>query len=232
MIIRQKYLSNDIYGKGVHMDNKIKQTIENYIKLEQCYRREIALIIVANVEGKTIEYDDYENTSVLSEYYTIDEFETISTTYKKLGYEVFCFFSERDFMNAIINHKINTTKKLLVINSAQTGTYIGRKSLIPAFCEYYKIMHTGSNPYVVSLCRDKFHTNTIINPFVSYHLNTYLFSNQEKWINDIKPQIGERIIIKLNCESASIGLTTDNILYYKGQESDVDCQVKLTHFFT
>ena len=58
-------------------------------------------------------------------------------------------------MDAIINQKIKTNKKLLVINSAQTGIYIGRKSLIPAFCDHYKIMHTGSNPYVVSLCRDK-----------------------------------------------------------------------------
>lgn len=202
------------------MDKKIKNIIEKYITFEKSFNQKLAIVIVANVESLTQNFDDYENTSVLSEYYTVDEFETISITYKKLGYEVFCFFSEDDFMDAIINQKIKTNKKLLVINSAQTGIYIGRKSLIPAFCDHYKIMHTGSNTYVVSLCRDKFHTNAIINSFVDYHLNTYLFHKSKKWLNNIKPQIDERVIIKLNGESASIGLTTDNIIYYKGQESD------------
>lgn len=202
------------------MDRDIRQIIDLYIKLEQAHKGEILLILVANVEGKIPEYDDYENTSVLSEYYTIDEFETISKTYKKLGYEVFCFFSEKEFMHAIINNKIKTTKKILVINSAQSGTYIGRKSLIPSFCDYYKIMHTGSNPYVVSLCRNKYHTNSIINPYVSHKLNTYLYDMQRKWINNNKPKNGEHIIIKLNYESASIGLTKENIIYYNETESD------------
>lgn len=193
--------------------------IKKYIELGNYHKNDIAIVIVANVDGKTKQYDDYENASVLSEYYTLDEFETISQTYKKLGYEVFCFFSEESFMDSIINHKFTTQKSLLVINSAQTGTYIGRKSLIPAFCEYYKIMHTGSNPYIVSLCRDKFHTSTILNTVANYTLKTYLY-NTGKWINDKRPTVGERIIIKLNCESASIGLTSDNIMDYAGEETD------------
>ena len=193
----------------------IKAELEFYKMFEQKFRSEISLVLVANVEGKTSEYDDYSDTSVLSEYYTLDEYELISTTYKKLGYELINYFSEQEFMYAIINNSIhNSHKKILVINSAQTGTYIGRKSLVPAFCDYFKIMHTGSNPYVVSLCRDKFHSSTILNQFMSIHLETYLYSSTFGWLGGLRPYIGQKIIAKLNRESASIGLSNDNIYIY------------------
>lgn len=202
------------------MNRNICQIIDDYRKIEFDNRKKILLILVANVDGKTDEYDDYESTSVLSEYYTFDEFETISRTYKNLGYEVLSYFSEKEFMHAIINKEITTDKTILVVNSAQSGTYVGRKSLIPSFCDHCKLMHTGSNAYVVSLCRNKFHTSMIINTYVPHKLNAYLFDAQQKWINSNRPQIGERLIIKLNSESASIGLTKDNIINYNGVGSD------------
>ena len=82
----------------------IKAELEFYKMFEQKFRSEISLVLVANVEGKTSEYDDYSDTSVLSEYYTLDEYELISTTYKKLGYELINYFSEQEFMYAIINN--------------------------------------------------------------------------------------------------------------------------------
>lgn len=193
----------------------MKAELEFYKMFEQKFRSEILLVLVANVEGKTSEYDDYFDTSVLSEYYTLNEYELISATYKKLGYELINYFSEQEFMSAIINNNIhNSHKKILVINSAQTGTYIGRKSLIPAFCDYFKIMHTGSNPYVVSLYRDKFHSSTILNQYIPINLKTYLYSSMFGWLEELHPPIGQKIIAKLNRESASIGLCNDNIYIY------------------
>lgn len=203
----------------------IKAELEAYKMFEEKFRSEILLVLVSNVEGKTSEYDDYSETSVLSEYYTLDEYELISTTYKKLGYELINYFSEKEFMSAIINNNIhNLHKKIFVINSAQTGTYIGRKSLVPAFCDYFKIMHTGSNPYVVSLCRDKFHSSTILNQYMPTHLETYLYSFTYGWLGGLRPSIGQKIIAKLNGESASIGLSYDNICIYS---LDVDQTLKL-----
>ena len=69
-------------------NHEIKILIDKYLKLEEQHRNQLLLILVANVEGENSEYDDYKNTSVLSEYYTLEEFETLSTTYKKMGYEV------------------------------------------------------------------------------------------------------------------------------------------------
>lgn len=119
--------------------NDIKKYIKDFQNIEENQRSKLLIVLVAKVDGETQNYDDYQNTSVLSEYYTLDEYENLSVSLKKLGYEVISYFNETDFIDAIINNKINRLrKKILVINSAQTGTYIGRKSLIPAFCEHFE----------------------------------------------------------------------------------------------
>lgn len=188
--------------------------------LERNYRSNLLLVLIANVEGKTNGFDDYSNTSVLSEYYTLIEYELICETYKKLGYEVLNFFSEKDFMSAVIKENTHMSRKnMFVINSAQTGIYVGRKSLIPAFCDYFKIMYTGSNPYVVSLCRDKFSSNVILNQYLPNHMDTYLYSENGGWTGNVCPRVGQKVIAKLNGESASIGLTQDNVFLYS-PESD------------
>lgn len=66
-----------------------------------------------------------------------------------------CFIDEMDFIKNYItnNYYRNDSKYPIVINTAQKGTAIGRKSLIPAFCDLYGLCHTNSNPYVVSLAR-------------------------------------------------------------------------------
>lgn len=199
----------------------IKKYIKKFQEFEESQRSELLLVLVANVDGETQNYDDYQNTSVLSEYYTLDEYENLSISLKKLGYEVISYFNETDFMNAIINNKINNRgKKVLVINSAQTGTYVGRKSLIPAFCEHFKIMYTGSNPYVVSLCRDKFHSNAILNNYLQNPMPTYLYSYIYGWMDNKSPQLGKKIIAKLNGESASIGLTKENVFIYSSHSDN------------
>lgn len=200
----------------LYMDQQIiKQQLDSYKMFEKKFRSDLLLVLVANVEGKTKEFDDYSNTSVLSEYYTLNEYELISGTYKRLGYELLNYFSEKDFMSAVIDKKIHTShKKIFVINSAQTGIYVGRKSLIPAFCDYFKIMYTGSNPHVVSLCRDKFCSSALINKYLSRHLDAYLYSTNGGWAGSMCPPIGQKVIAKLNGESASIGLTQDNVFIY------------------
>ena len=109
--------------------NDIKKYIKDFQNIEENQRSKLLIVLVAKVDGETQNYDDYQNTSVLSEYYTLDAYENLSVSLKKLGYEVISYFNETDFIDAIINNKINRLrKKILVINSAQIGTYIGRKS--------------------------------------------------------------------------------------------------------
>ena len=53
-----------------------------------------------------------------------------------------------DFIKAVLENKIGNLEQLIVMNSSQKGTHIGRKSLVPAFCGLHNIKFTGSNAYV------------------------------------------------------------------------------------
>ena len=55
--------------------NDIKNYIKNFQNIEENQRSKLLIVLVANVDGETQNYDDYQNTSVLSEYYTLDEYE-------------------------------------------------------------------------------------------------------------------------------------------------------------
>ena len=91
--------------------NDIKKYIKDFQNIEENQRSKLLIVLVANVDGETQNYDDYQNTSVLSEYYTLDEYENLSVSLKKLGYEVISYFNETDFIDAIINNKINRLRK-------------------------------------------------------------------------------------------------------------------------
>ena len=50
------------------MNQNICEIIDVYRNLEHNYKNEILIVLVANVEGKTNDYDDYESTSVSVSY--------------------------------------------------------------------------------------------------------------------------------------------------------------------
>lgn len=177
---------------------------------------QIKIFLVSNIREKTDNFSDYSGTSVVSEYLSLNQQELIVESLRNSGFETVCFIDEMDFIKNYItnNYYRNDSKYPIVINTAQKGTAIGRKSLIPAFCDLYGLCHTNSNPYVVSLARNKYHCNCILKSNGLPTTNDYLYLPNEGWLLDKHPNEGEKVIVKLNYETSSIGLTSDNIFVY------------------
>ena len=195
---------------------KIIELINTYITESNMHKNKIHLILVVNLRGITENDDDYDGTSIEAEYWAIEKFEIILNTYRNIGFEVSCFYDEKDFINYYIKNLYgnNIEKDYLVINYAQKGTSIGRKSLIPSFCDLFKLKRTGSNPYVVSLARNKYHSSCILSNNNIPTAQSYLYHYEYGWISSLKPSFNEIVIAKLNYESSSIGLSSDNIFMY------------------
>lgn len=190
-----------------------KQILDYYINIGKNNTKKYKIALVANVRGKTKNYVDFDSSSVINEYFSLTLYEEIQRTLRNAGYEVCTFFDEDDFIKAVLENKIGNLEQLIVMNSSQKGTHIGRKSLVPAFCGLHNIKFTGSNAYVVSLCRNKFHTNCISQNRNLYTPDTYIYNLKYGWISG-KPTLGEKVIIKLNNEACSIGMTKKNIIKY------------------
>ena len=103
----------------------------------------------------------------------------------------------------------------IVLNSAQKGVCIGRKSLTPAFCDLHKIWHNNSNAYAVSLCRHKYHTGCLLEYFGYTCPKSWSYNYAYGWLLNHRPDQGARVIAKLNYETSSIGLDSNNIFIYK-----------------
>lgn len=178
------------------------------------------IFLVSNIREKTDNFADYDGTSVISEYLSLNQQELIVESLRNNGFETLCFNDEMDFIKNFItnDYYINDNKEKIVINTAQKGTAIGRKSLIPAFCDLYGIRHTNSNPYVVSLARNKYHCSCLLNSNGLPTTSDCLYIPQKGWLLGKSPKPGTKVIVKLNYETSSIGLTSDNIFVYDSQK--------------
>lgn len=189
------------------------------------------IIIIANIKGKTIENDNYPDNSISAEFMTLNNFENIVETFRNIGFETTAYFDENDFIKESIknNYWKEYHKKVIVYNTAQNGTQIGRKSLIPAFCYQNGITICGSNPYVVSLTRHKYHCDQLLNASGINTPKSFFFLGNDRWYMEKKPEDNMKVLAKLNYEASSIGMTKDNLFRYN--DNKIAFLNKLSEFY-
>jgi len=186
--------------------------IDNLLKISQKQIKEKTKVIYLYNQKADNLSDDYRGFSVLSEYLDLSEIGEISNSIISAGFLFHDFSNEFDFINYVIENKKEFNKnKYVIVNNIQTGTKIGRKSLIPAFCDMINIPYTNSNPYVVSLCRNKYHCNCILETHNLPVPKTWLLTRKKKWLNKDNPPLDLNVFLKPNCESSSIGIDDTNI---------------------
>lgn len=174
------------------------------------------LILVCNSKGSTTDHEKYMTFQMETEYFSDDEFDQIVSMFSSIGIPMEFFLHEDDFFKYVI---LNNPQDIVVYNAAQSGTGPGRKSLVPAFCNLHGIPCTGSNAYVVSLCRHKYHVNKLLEQAGIPVPETWLYSCG--WLLGKQPPHDYKVILKPIYESASIGIDQDSIYNYKICSDDV-----------
>lgn len=201
---------------------KERDFLQKYIDLAYKNRENYLVIIVGNVVGITRQYEDFsKGTSITDEYYTLSQFNRISSCLQQIGFNTLCYFDEMDFIYDVLSCRIrnNYPQKFLVLNFAQKGLVRGRKSLVPVFCEMNNIIHTNSNGFVCSFAREKYYWGLCLKDF---HLvpNGWLFDNAtNSWVAG-KPSEGTKVIAKLCNQSSSIGLETQESVFVYSSSDD------------
>ena len=193
--------------------------LHDLINVARKHNEMVMAALVLNVIDGTENFDNYTEMSVTNEFISHKQHEDIRQSLWDIGIETISYFDEVDFINDFLNNKFSTAKRIIVINFAQKGIAIGRKSLVPSFCDLNKIWRTGSNAFVVSLCRSKFHSNVILKSCGLPVAECWLYDYRFGWLNDSPPS-GLEIIMKLNYESSSIGLNDRNIFCYSKKKDN------------
>jgi len=201
------------------------QTIDEVLSSNKLIENK-RLFVVCNTKAATPSLTS-DTFRMDTEYFSDDEFEELVAMFGVLGIPMDFFTYEDDFIKYILNHPNMDWSNVIVYNAAQSGIGAGRKSLVPAFCNLHNIVCTGSNAYVVSLCRHKYHVNRILAQNGIHVPKTWLYS--VGWLQNEAPPSGTKIIVKPIYESASIGIDNMSIQVYEPKVDDFVSQRAIKH---
>ena len=174
---------------------------------------QITLVVVANIKPQRALDGDYAGTSVTTEYLSENEASQILRGFEGNGFYTKFYEGELGLISSSLDGgfaKLPRSKKL-VYSIAQSGTGIGRKSLVPAFCRLQQIPICNSDTYVLSLARHKFHVYCILKSLGIPVADSWLYEAGSGWLLSAKPPTGVELIAKACFESASIGLTAESV---------------------
>lgn len=179
-------------------------------------KNSLIITILCNVAEETTDYENYTGDSITSEFLTAEQLNAMVSALRSAGFETNIYIDEDQFIRDVLSNQFYRVhgKNNIVFNSAQKGTSVGRKSLIPAFCDLQHICHSNSNAYIVSLCRDKFFSGKLAESFGFLCPDSWCYRYGGGWLLDQHPEHGRKVIAKLNYETSSIGLGVENIFDY------------------
>lgn len=166
------------------------------------------------INGQYIEYSD-EN-----EFFSDQEFEEIHQGIQDAGFHVNASFNELSLIKKTLEHSYLENDQI-IYNLSRNGRHVGKKSLMPSFFDLLNIPYTGSNAFVISLCREKYTYTKYLEAHGIRVPKTYIYLGEGKWLNHEKPIEGQALIIKPMQESASIGLSQKSIFSMPKNESDM-----------
>lgn len=167
------------------------------------------LLYVTNlIEGEITEYDN-DGLSMSSQYYKESETSALIQALEEIGFSVRPFYNEIDFIKWVSTERSHGAdgRWQLVVTTAEGGHGEGRRALIPSFCSLVGLPCWNSPAHGSSLARHKYHANKILSACGIRVPEIWSFSLQQgKWLNDAKPDLGQKVILKPAWESGSKGV--------------------------
>ena len=201
------------------MNKEIGKIIDDF----EINKNNYTVWIIANVADTVQSEESFIKHSNFSEFFTKAEFSSIVSAISDIFGYVRIFYSEIEFKTYVLANKDQIDNLHTVIyNFSRDGINEGKKSLIPAFCDLFQLKYIGSNPFVVSLLRNKFVFTKFLGNMGIPVPKTMLY--EFNCHNDISCFIKKPIIAKNIFESASIGMDTTNIICYDTRD---DYYIKL-----
>lgn len=196
----------------VNTKQNILKLLEEICKIKALIQQK-DIILLTNTRNKTQKMGNLEiQFADETEFFKEEEFDEILEGLKEEDFFVKSYFNELNFIHDVIEEKISS-ENIIVYNLARNGNKEGKKSLIPSFCDLLNIPYTGSNAFAISLCRNKYIFSKILETHNIPTPKCWLYLGDGRWA-DNKPISGIKIIAKPTFESASIGLSNENVFIY------------------
>ena len=196
-----------------------KDLVQNILSFYNEIQFDFDVYIVADLQTRTSKMDfPHIVHADESEFFSRTEFaEIASAIFYSFGF-VKVFYSEFEFIKYILEKNIDCNE-CIVYNFARDGRANGKKSLIPAFCDLLNIRYTGSDAFVISLLRNKYIYTEFLGQNEIYVPESKIFSQSDNLSQLTNTFFNRRVIAKNRYESASIGLSAENVFLFDQNSS-------------
>jgi D-alanine-D-alanine ligase len=147
----------------------------------------------------------------VAQYYTRREADEIVRSFQDLGLTVEPFFSERQFLEAVLDGASSSSdpRQRIVYSTAEGGSGPGRRALLPALCNLFDLPILNCGAHASSLVRHKFHAYSVLRLVGVRVAETWQFDHG--WAGGRQPPLGSRVIVKPAYESMGIGVDGDSV---------------------
>jgi len=184
--------------------------IKKLIEKAKFATTDFTIIFLANVKDKTNNLNDYDDTSVLTEFLSIEEYQELLSSLQNFGFYVITYFNTEEFIADYLSKRY-ISDNLIIFEGTQKGIGHARDTLIPAFCDLQNLLHTGPNAYVNSVCINKYNWTKLLTEHNIPVPDSWRF-DATGWLNDY-PDNDILLIAKPNYECASIGIHKESVSY-------------------
>lgn len=181
-------------------------------------REEVCVVFLANVRDLTPNENDYFDTSILTEFLDMNEYNELVTSLQNFGFYTLTFFDINEFIHKVMEEEFKF-RKLVIFEGTQKGIGRGKDSFLPSFCDLENLIHTGPNAYVNAICSNKYHWTKLLENHNISVPSSWRYYNKN-WLNNQKPSCNIKLIAKPIYECASIGIQQQSVAQYSSNYED------------
>jgi D-alanine-D-alanine ligase len=173
--------------------------------------KQTGVVVVANVKGRTHPIDDYEGHSIITDFLSATELDTLMGYFESAKIYSEVVLDEQGFFEWLTNRRNNFPRRhILVLNLAQNGTGPARFSLVAGICRIYGLpLLDCGDAYTVAITQHKFHSLSLLTHFNLPVAHCWSFTSRG-WFPAPPPE-GSNLVAKLTYDSASIGMSDKSV---------------------
>lgn len=190
----------------------IRYNLEQLIDCAKKNCDSIYIVMIASVMEASDAWADYRTHSVKTSYLARRSLDEIIASFRKYSRYVEIYTDVEDFLKAYYTGSLSF-EPTMIFETSSKGIGKGRDALIPTLCDLLKYPHIGSDAPACIICSSKYQWTSILRANGISVPDSYYFSHGH-WLNE--PVCGQKYILKLNNECASIGLSADSVMVYDG----------------
>ena len=170
------------------------------------------LFIITSIKGNQNNSSDYLLHSISTSYLSRQELDELLHSFRRFCHYVQIYTDIELFLKDYYACRFQIAPTM-IFETSPKGIGRGKEALIPALCDIWHLRHLGPSATSNIICSSKCQWTSILRNNKIQVPDSYFF-NYKHWV--MSPPNGMKVILKLNYECASIGLSSDSVLVNDG----------------